>query len=119
MVVEASRIVQERQDLDPRDVDLGALLGIGFPQTKGGVLWWADRLEPKLIVEMLRPLEGLGPRWKATPVLCELAAANRTFYELTAMAESRYGEDASTPPGVPHVLVENLGVTVDPLAESR
>jgi 3-hydroxyacyl-CoA dehydrogenase len=75
--------LQEKKVRDPRDVDLGLIFGIGFPPFKGGLLFWADTIGAKKIVEMLKPFEALGERYRPTPLLLELAANNKKFYDLT------------------------------------
>ena len=82
-VVEATRILQEGIVADPRDVDVGMLFGLAFPADRGGLLYWADTLGAKRIVEMLRPLEELGERYRPTPMLLKLARENGRFYDLT------------------------------------
>lgn len=80
MVLEASRILDEKIVRDPRDVDLGLIFGTGFPPFKGGLLFWADSIGLKNIVESLKSLDSLGERAKPTPSLLELAAKGRGFY---------------------------------------
>ncbi len=82
MVLEATRILQEKKVRDPRDVDLGLIFGVGFPPFKGGLLFWADTIGTPKIVELLKPFESLGERYRPTPLLLELAAAGRRFYDL-------------------------------------
>ncbi|MBM4075875.1 MAG: multifunctional fatty acid oxidation complex subunit alpha, partial [Planctomycetes bacterium] len=82
MLLEATRVLEEKKVRDPRDVDLGLIFGIGFPPFKGGLLFWADTMGTAKIVEMLKPLEGLGERYRPTPLLLELAKSNRGFYDL-------------------------------------
>jgi len=81
MVLEATRILAEMPDCDPRLIDLGVILGLGFPESRGGLLGWADSLGSARLVEMLRPLEALGPRMRPTPLLLEMAADNRRFHD--------------------------------------
>jgi len=98
MVLEATRILQESKVRDPRDIDLGVLFGLGFPASRGGLLWWADTLGAKRIVEMLRPLAKLGIRCRPTSLLQEMAETGRRFYgaeEATAGDIPRPGQ-AST-----------------------
>ena len=64
-------------------MDLGLIFGIGFPPFKGGLLHWADPIGTKRIVEILKPFESLGERYRPTPLLLELAASARGFYDLT------------------------------------
>jgi 3-hydroxyacyl-CoA dehydrogenase/enoyl-CoA hydratase/3-hydroxybutyryl-CoA epimerase/3-hydroxyacyl-CoA dehydrogenase/enoyl-CoA hydratase/3-hydroxybutyryl-CoA epimerase/enoyl-CoA isomerase len=82
MVLEATRILEAKVVRDPRDVDLGLIYGVGFPPFKGGLLYWADTLGAAKIVEMLKPLEGMGPRALPTPMLLELAKSGGRFYSM-------------------------------------
>ncbi|MBI5757849.1 MAG: enoyl-CoA hydratase/isomerase family protein [Planctomycetales bacterium] len=87
MLLEATRVLAEKKVRDPRDVDLGLIFGIGFPAFKGGLLFWADTVGTPKIVEMLKPFESLGERYHATPLLLELAADRRGFYDLIKQAK--------------------------------
>ena len=82
MLLEATRILQEKKVRDPRDVDLGLIYGVGFPAFKGGLLFWADQIGIPKIVELLKPFESLGDRFRPTPLLLELASSRRGFYDL-------------------------------------
>jgi 3-hydroxyacyl-CoA dehydrogenase/enoyl-CoA hydratase/3-hydroxybutyryl-CoA epimerase/3-hydroxyacyl-CoA dehydrogenase/enoyl-CoA hydratase/3-hydroxybutyryl-CoA epimerase/enoyl-CoA isomerase len=81
MVLEATRIIEDKLVRDPRDIDLGMIFGTGFPPFKGGLLFWADSVGPQQIVERLKPLESLGNRAKPTQTLLDAAKSNRSFYE--------------------------------------
>lgn len=80
MLLEATRVLQEGKVRDPRDIDLAALFGLGFPAFRGGLFWWADTLGAARIIEMLRPLGRLGLRAKPTPILQDLARTAGHFY---------------------------------------
>jgi 3-hydroxyacyl-CoA dehydrogenase/enoyl-CoA hydratase/3-hydroxybutyryl-CoA epimerase/3-hydroxyacyl-CoA dehydrogenase/enoyl-CoA hydratase/3-hydroxybutyryl-CoA epimerase/enoyl-CoA isomerase len=80
MLLEATRILEEKVVRDPRDVDLGLIFGTGFPPFKGGLLFWADTIGAAKILEMLKPLESLGARAKPTPMLEKMAKEGRGFY---------------------------------------
>jgi 3-hydroxyacyl-CoA dehydrogenase/enoyl-CoA hydratase/3-hydroxybutyryl-CoA epimerase/3-hydroxyacyl-CoA dehydrogenase/enoyl-CoA hydratase/3-hydroxybutyryl-CoA epimerase/enoyl-CoA isomerase len=81
MVVEASRILDEKKVRDPRDVDLGLIFGIGFPPFLGGLLFWADQQGIKSIVERLKAFESLGARYQPTQRLLDMAAKGTGFYD--------------------------------------
>ncbi|HEY1599377.1 MAG TPA: 3-hydroxyacyl-CoA dehydrogenase NAD-binding domain-containing protein [Pirellulales bacterium] len=83
MVLEATRILAEKKVAAPQDVDLGLIFGTGFPPFKGGLLFWADTIGAAKIVELLKPYASLGERYQPTPMLAELAASNRGFYDLS------------------------------------
>jgi 3-hydroxyacyl-CoA dehydrogenase / enoyl-CoA hydratase / 3-hydroxybutyryl-CoA epimerase / enoyl-CoA isomerase len=80
MLLEATRMLEEKIVRDVRDVDLGLIFGLGFPPFKGGLLYWADTIGAAKLVEMIKPLEPLGPRFQPTPLLLEMAAKGRKFY---------------------------------------
>jgi 3-hydroxyacyl-CoA dehydrogenase/enoyl-CoA hydratase/3-hydroxybutyryl-CoA epimerase/3-hydroxyacyl-CoA dehydrogenase/enoyl-CoA hydratase/3-hydroxybutyryl-CoA epimerase/enoyl-CoA isomerase len=80
MLVEATRMLEEKIVHDVRDVDLGLIFGIGFPPFRGGLLFWADSLGAAKVVEMLKPLAPLGERFQPTPMLQEMAAKGGKFY---------------------------------------
>jgi len=80
MLLEATRMLAEKIVRDVRDVDLGLIFGLGFPPFKGGLLYWADTIGAAKLVEMIKPLEPLGPRFQPTPLLLEMAAKGRKFY---------------------------------------
>jgi 3-hydroxyacyl-CoA dehydrogenase/enoyl-CoA hydratase/carnithine racemase len=80
MLLEATRLLQDKIVRDVRDVDLGLIYGLGFPPFKGGLLFWADTLGAKKVLEMLKPFESLGERWKPTPMLEEMASSGAKFY---------------------------------------
>lgn len=81
MLLEATRVLEEKLVRDPRDVDLALIYGIGFPPFKGGLLFWADTIGLAKIVEMLEPLEPLGPRMQPTALLLKMAKSGQRFYQ--------------------------------------
>ncbi len=80
MLLEATRMLDEKIVRDVRDVDLGLIFGLGFPPFQGGLLCWADTIGAKKLVEMVKPLAPLGQRFEPTPLLLEMAASGRKFY---------------------------------------
>jgi 3-hydroxyacyl-CoA dehydrogenase/enoyl-CoA hydratase/3-hydroxybutyryl-CoA epimerase/3-hydroxyacyl-CoA dehydrogenase/enoyl-CoA hydratase/3-hydroxybutyryl-CoA epimerase/enoyl-CoA isomerase len=80
MLTEASRILAEKIVREPGDVDMGLILGIGFPPFRGGILKWADEMGMNRVMEKLAKYEALGERYHATELIKTLAAENRGFY---------------------------------------
>jgi 3-hydroxyacyl-CoA dehydrogenase/enoyl-CoA hydratase/3-hydroxybutyryl-CoA epimerase/3-hydroxyacyl-CoA dehydrogenase/enoyl-CoA hydratase/3-hydroxybutyryl-CoA epimerase/enoyl-CoA isomerase len=80
MLTEASRILMEGIVREPADVDMGLILGIGFPTWRGGLLRWADSLGLPAVLEKLKKYEALGTRFRPTEQMRELAAAGKGFY---------------------------------------
>ena len=81
MVNEAARCLQEGVLRAPRDGDVGAVFGIGFPPFRGGPFRYVDSLGTERIV---RALEGLNadraPRFAPAQLLIEMAREGRRFY---------------------------------------
>lgn len=80
MLIEATRALSEGIVQKPQDVDLGLILGLGFPPFKGGLLFWADQVGAKEIVKQLERLAPLGKRFEPTPMLLEMASSGAKFY---------------------------------------
>ncbi len=81
MINEAARAVGEGVVRQPRDGDVGALFGIGFPPFRGGPLRHADDLgASRLVLELERLTERCGPRFEPCEVLREQAQAGTKFY---------------------------------------
>ena len=81
MINEAARAVGEGVVRHPRDGDVGALFGIGFPPFRGGPLRHADDLgASRLVLELERLTERCGPRFEPCEVLREQARAGTKFY---------------------------------------
>jgi len=80
MLLEATRVLEEGIVREPGDVDMGLILGIGFPPFKGGILRWADTVGAAKIVEKLAKYAPLGKRFEPTESLQKLARDGGTFY---------------------------------------
>lgn len=75
MVNEAIRCLEE-QVCTAADVDVAVLAGIGFPQSKGGILHYADELGLETVLNDLQRLtKQLGSRFWPSPLLKRKVAA--------------------------------------------
>jgi 3-hydroxyacyl-CoA dehydrogenase/enoyl-CoA hydratase/3-hydroxybutyryl-CoA epimerase/3-hydroxyacyl-CoA dehydrogenase/enoyl-CoA hydratase/3-hydroxybutyryl-CoA epimerase/enoyl-CoA isomerase len=73
MLLEATRCLAEGIVRDPADVEMGLILGIGFPAWRGGILTWGQSLGIEEVLRRLKKYEHLGPRFQPTEVLRKLA----------------------------------------------
>jgi 3-hydroxyacyl-CoA dehydrogenase/enoyl-CoA hydratase/3-hydroxybutyryl-CoA epimerase/3-hydroxyacyl-CoA dehydrogenase/enoyl-CoA hydratase/3-hydroxybutyryl-CoA epimerase/enoyl-CoA isomerase len=80
MFLEATRVLAEGVVREPADVDMGLILGIGFPAFRGGILRWADDLGLPAVLGKLKRYEHLGPRFHPTEPLRAMAAEGKRFY---------------------------------------
>jgi len=79
--VEAARTVEDRVITDPREADVGSILGFGFAPFTGGTLSYIDFMGTKKFVELCRKLEAkYGSRFAPPKLLVEMAEKGETFY---------------------------------------
>ena len=53
MLLEATRVLEDGIVREPADVDMGLILGIGFPPFRGGILRWCDSSGAAAVLERL------------------------------------------------------------------
>jgi len=81
LVNESIRCLGEGILRSPRDGDVGAIFGLGFPPFLGGPLRYADALGAPALLETLKRLRGqYGERFEPAPLLVENARLGRSFY---------------------------------------
>src|SRR3954469_12540407 len=81
MVNEAALCLGEGILRSPRDGDIGAVFGLGWPPFRGGPFRHADSLGPAQVVEKLRRYQDrFGGRFAPAPRLVQLAEAGAKFY---------------------------------------
>ncbi|TAK48509.1 MAG: 3-hydroxyacyl-CoA dehydrogenase [Xanthobacteraceae bacterium] len=87
--VEAARTVEDGVIVDPREADVGSILGFGFAPFTGGTLSYIDMMGTKRFVELCQRLEKkYGPRFAPPRLLLDMAAKGETFYGRFAPAKS-------------------------------
>jgi 3-hydroxyacyl-CoA dehydrogenase/enoyl-CoA hydratase/3-hydroxybutyryl-CoA epimerase len=78
---EAARCLQDEVLRSPRDGDVGAVFGLGFPPFLGGPFRQLDQLGARFVVEVLERLQAShGERFAPTPLLAEQARSGRSFH---------------------------------------
>jgi 3-hydroxyacyl-CoA dehydrogenase / enoyl-CoA hydratase / 3-hydroxybutyryl-CoA epimerase len=84
MINEAALCLQESIVSSPAHLDMGLIMGTGFPPFRGGLLKYADQIGINNIVQTLKSFESkYGERFKVAERLVEMADANRCFYDET------------------------------------
>ena len=84
--VEAARCFEENVITDPREADVGAILGWGFAPWTGGPISYIDGIGVKAFTEQCEALATqYGPRFTPPALLKDMAAKGETFY-------GRFGE---------------------------
>lgn len=85
--VEAARTIAEGVVIDPREADVGSILGFGFAPFTGGAISYIDGLGiQEFVVLCDRLATKYGSRFIPPTLLREMAANNQTFYSHNAVA---------------------------------
>lgn len=81
IALEAARTMEEGIVTDPREADVGSILGFGFAPYTGGALSYIDGTGVKAFVDLAEKLaSSYGDHFKPTPLLKDMAAKGETFY---------------------------------------
>jgi len=81
MLNEAARCLSDGIIRTPRDGDVGAVFGIGFPPFRGGPFRYMDSLGIQIVVQRLEDLNARFPgRFEPSELLLEMARRRQVFY---------------------------------------
>ncbi len=80
MIIEAARCLEEGIVATPNELDMGLVLGVGFPPFRGGALKYADRLGLAHVVERADAYAELGKLYEPTARMREMADKGETYY---------------------------------------
>lgn len=81
MINEAALCLQEDIIASPRDGDVGAVMGLGFPPFRGGPFHHVDALGAARIADQLEALAGQqGPRYAPARLIVDMARQGRQFF---------------------------------------
>lgn len=80
MIIEAAQALEEGVVATPAELDMAMLLGIGFPAYAGGPLKFADWLGLKEVVALSERLSDLGPAYRVTARMRNMAAQGERYY---------------------------------------
>jgi 3-hydroxyacyl-CoA dehydrogenase/enoyl-CoA hydratase/3-hydroxybutyryl-CoA epimerase len=79
--LEASRTLEEKVVTDPREADVGSILGFGFAPYTGGTLSYIDGMGAGRFVALAERLAARhGARFLPNPLLKQLAERGESFY---------------------------------------
>jgi len=79
--VEAARTIAEGVVTDPREADVGSILGFGFAPFTGGAISYIDFMGTKAFVDLCDRLTArYGDRFAPPAMLREMAKTGETFY---------------------------------------
>ena len=86
--LEAARTVEEGVVTDPREADVGSIIGFGFAPYTGGTLSYIDGMGVAKFVALAQKLEAkYGSRFAVPKLLTDMATNKETFYGRFAAAK--------------------------------
>lgn len=80
MVIESAHALEDQVVGSPAELDLAMMLGLGFPKALGGPLRYADSIGLEALLTMSRRYESLGPMYRSTAQMLDMARAFRRYY---------------------------------------
>jgi 3-hydroxyacyl-CoA dehydrogenase / enoyl-CoA hydratase / 3-hydroxybutyryl-CoA epimerase len=81
VALEAARCIEEGIVTDPREADVGSILGFGYAPFTGGTISYIDGMGAKAFVELCNRLtKKYGDRFKPGKLLRDMAKTGDTFY---------------------------------------
>lgn len=81
MIFECARCLEENIVNTPIEVDMGLLLGLGFPPFRAGALKYADDVGLTKIIEKSEKFKELGKLYQPTDGFVEKAKNNQNYYK--------------------------------------
>jgi 3-hydroxyacyl-CoA dehydrogenase/enoyl-CoA hydratase/3-hydroxybutyryl-CoA epimerase/3-hydroxyacyl-CoA dehydrogenase/enoyl-CoA hydratase/3-hydroxybutyryl-CoA epimerase/enoyl-CoA isomerase len=86
MLLEAVRTLEEGIVREPAHVDMGLILGVGFPPFRGGILRWCDTEGAARLIDRAAKYASLGKRFQPSSLLLEMAKTHKLFYPRPSMS---------------------------------
>jgi 3-hydroxyacyl-CoA dehydrogenase/enoyl-CoA hydratase/3-hydroxybutyryl-CoA epimerase len=81
LVNEAVRCLGDGILRDPRDGDVGAIFGLGFPRFRGGPFRYVDTIGAADILRRIQAYsDRFGERWRPAPLLVQMAKKGERFF---------------------------------------
>lgn len=81
MATELARCLEENIVDTAAEADMALIYGLGFPPFRGGIFRWLDELNIKNFIAMADTYATLGPLYRATAGMRQLAADGQTYYQ--------------------------------------
>ena len=82
MIIESARCLEDNIVNTATEVDMGLLLGLGFPPFRAGALKYADSIGLAKLETEAKKYAHLGKLYEFTPKMSEMAKNNQKFYQV-------------------------------------
>jgi len=81
MMFEGVRCLEDKIVESPVEVDMGVLLGLGFPPSKAGLCKFMDDVGMEKLIEKAKKYSHLGPAYEVPQMILDMKNENKKFYE--------------------------------------
>ncbi len=83
MIIEAARALEEGIAETPNEVDMGLIMGLGFPPFRGGAFKYADAQGLAAVCDKADKYARLGKLYEPTERMREMARNNETYFRMS------------------------------------
>ncbi|MBH03847.1 MAG: fatty acid oxidation complex subunit alpha FadB [Xanthomonadales bacterium] len=83
MIIEAARAYEQGIADTPNEVDMGLIMGLGFPPFRGGAFKYADALGLQAVCDKADRYAHLGKLYEPTERMREMAAKGETYFQMS------------------------------------
>ena len=83
LIIEAARALEEGIAETPNEVDMGLIMGLGFPPFRGGAFKYADSLGLKAVCDTADKYARLGKLYEPTERMREMAKNGETYFQMS------------------------------------
>ena len=83
MIIEAARAYEEGIADTPNEVDMGLIMGLGFPPFRGGAFKYADAMGLKAVCDKADQYAHLGKLYEPTERMREMAERGDTYFQMS------------------------------------
>jgi 3-hydroxyacyl-CoA dehydrogenase/enoyl-CoA hydratase/3-hydroxybutyryl-CoA epimerase/enoyl-CoA isomerase len=80
MIIDAVHCLEDGIAEAAEEIDMGVILGLGFPRHLGGILRYADLIGMSTVVAQCEHYQGLGPLYAPTARMREMAASGEKYF---------------------------------------
>ena len=82
MIFESARCLDDKIVKTASEVDMGLILGLGFPPFRAGALKYADKMGLDNLQKLATKYEALGKAYELPPLIEQMIKENKLFYPL-------------------------------------
>ena len=82
MIFESARCLEDKIVKTASEVDMGLILGLGFPPFRAGALKYADKMGLDNLQKLANKYEALGKAYELPPLIEQMIKENKLFYPL-------------------------------------